>query len=353
MADWGDYHNETGAGWSVWWRIPQQSGGGLEVWWADFRGHRVMWRGSSPFAIVPYHRPLPGALSPPPPNFCFKDGFDVHGGGADFTALHNKALNNQTIVATKDTEAISVHTEGEDGFNPARLTIEAKFQCGWYQYVHSWEFNGDGAIHPRVAMAGHLNPFNRSTPHTHHIYFRVDLDIDGQFPHDVAEFFDHVSLDDPPGGSGDTWTPIPAQGKQLAQTATARKWRVRNTVSQNPGGQFKGYEIEIPQLAGTDPYSTGDLWVTAYRGDGFQQGEGIATEADDLSDKALEGVYAVGPLDLATGNDIVVWVVVRSHHDPRDKSEESEYLPFHYEEFSITPRSFEVLRHAQDPGHPG
>src|SRR5262245_39421559 len=95
MANWGDYHHETGAGWSVYWRIPAAAGGGLELWWADFRGHRVLWRGSSPFAIVPYHRPLPGPLEPPAPNFSYKDGFDVACGGASFTALKKTALNNQ------------------------------------------------------------------------------------------------------------------------------------------------------------------------------------------------------------------------------------------------------------------
>jgi hypothetical protein len=121
----------------------------------------------------------------------------------------------------------------------------------------------------------------------------------------------------------------------------------------------------VPQLAGRDPYSTGDVWVTVYRGDDVQQGEGVARLADNCSDKALEAVYAVGPLDVVTGNDIVLWVVVRSHHEPRhgseegldnpllppvDRPEKGSYLPFHYEEFSITPRNFVVLR---KPDHPG
>jgi hypothetical protein len=32
-----------------------------------------------------------------------------------------------------------------------------------------------------------------------------------------------------------------------------------------------------------------------------------------------------------------------THYSSRDKSEELLYLSFHYEEFSITPRSFEIL----------
>ena len=47
MAPFGDLHHESGAGWSVYWRIINQRGSGLEIWWADFYGRRVMWRGSS------------------------------------------------------------------------------------------------------------------------------------------------------------------------------------------------------------------------------------------------------------------------------------------------------------------
>ena len=36
MANFGDLHQVTGAGWSVYWRINQLDGSGLEIWFADF-----------------------------------------------------------------------------------------------------------------------------------------------------------------------------------------------------------------------------------------------------------------------------------------------------------------------------
>jgi Cu2+-containing amine oxidase len=163
----------------------------------------------------------------------------------------------------------------------------------------------------------------------------------------VCEIFDHNSLNDP---GGDKWVAVPNQAKLLANPATARKWRVRNTVSKNRAGEFKSYEIELPQLAGLTPTSTGDVWVTVYRGDNVQQGEGVG--AADCSDKELESNYAVGPLHPATtGDDIVLWVVIRAHHEPRFNGEEANFLPYHYEEFSIVPRSFaELGRPAGAPG---
>src|SRR5262249_31962526 len=87
-----------------------------------------------------------------------------------------------------------------------------------------------------------------------------------------------------------------------------------------------------------------------YRGDGIQQGEGVGVA--DCSDKELETVYAVGALHPATtGDDIVLWVVIRAHHEPRFNGEEANFLPYHYEEFSIVPRSFAEWRHQGPGGH--
>jgi Cu2+-containing amine oxidase len=341
----GNFHNVTGAGWSVYWRIPKFNGSGLEIWWADFQGRRVMWRGSAPFAIVPYHNP-DTHTEPPGPHFCYKDGIDTQCGGAPFRTLKHGAPNSGApwqsgaFNAANDTDAVVVDVSPATDFEPARLTISAKFQCGWYQYVHRWEFDSYGAIHPQVAMGGMLNPNCPTKAHFHNFYFRIDLDIDGQFPHDVCEVFNHNDLHDP---GGDKWEPVLNQTKLLANSTSSRKWRVRNTISKNQAGEFKSYEIELPQLSGLTPFSTGDVWVTIYRGDGIQQGEGVGVAG--CSDKELETNYAVGPLHPTTGgDDIVLWVVIRAHHEPRFNGEEAIFLPYHYEEFSIVPRSFAELR---------
>lgn len=339
MAAFGDYHQVSGAGWSVFWRISKLHGSGLEVWFADFLGRRVVWRGSQPFAIVPYHRPIVG--DPQPPHYTYKDGASPQWGGVEFTALKKNAPNtwaNSTFFAAVDTEAVDVHVDPAGHFGPAHLTITAKFQCGWYQYVHNWEFDSDGNIHARVAMGGQLNPNDPSKAHAHHMYFRVDLDIDG-FTRDLFEEFEHASYNDP---GGDGWKIINVQGKHFADPARGRKWRVRDAASTSQLGAFRGYEIEVPQLAGRDDYSTGDLWVTVYRGDSVQQGDDVGVAAPN--DEVLAKVYAVGPLDTVNGNDVVFWVAIHAHHEPRHKAEESTFLPYHYAEFSITPRGFEVFR---------
>ena len=338
MSAWGDFHRVTGAGWAVYWRIPDPRAGGLEVWWADFQGRRCMWKGSQPFAIVPYHHPVAG--DPDPPEYTYKDGLGAMCGGVEFYALKSNAPNDDLRTqpqwyAANDLEAVDVSTDLATSFGPAELVIQAKFQCGWYQYVHRWEFNSYGEIHADLGMGGKLNPFDPSKAHVHHMYFRIDLDIDG-FSSDVFEVFRHDGFDDTV--DGDVWTTQNKQGKHLLDPPSARKFRVRDLKSTVSGtGPTRGYEIEVPALAGTDTHSTGDVWATVYRGDTFQTGEDVGMPG--CSDAVLEK-YATGPLDTANGSDVVLWVAVRHHHEPRWAAEESTHLPYHYEGFHIIPRGF-------------
>src|SRR5215212_5644691 len=124
MAAFGDLHAVSGAGWSVYWRIRAMDGSGLEVWFADFQGKRVLWKGTQPFAIVPYHRPV---SEPGPPEHTYKDGLNPQCGGAAFTALRYTAPNSiapwtsSAYNAVLDTEAVRVDLDAGDSFDPAHV----------------------------------------------------------------------------------------------------------------------------------------------------------------------------------------------------------------------------------------
>src|SRR6266849_5273183 len=124
MAPFGGYHWESWAGWSLAWRIPPTESG-LEIWWADFNGRRILWRGSAPFAIVPYHID-PCGVDPKPPNYTFKDGFDPQCDGASFLPLQHGAPNKWNhwgaFSAAQDTDAVVVKKEAADDFHPARMS---------------------------------------------------------------------------------------------------------------------------------------------------------------------------------------------------------------------------------------
>ena len=102
-----------------------------------------------------------------------------------------------------------------------------------------------------------------------------------------------------------------------------------------------GVRDRDPLQGGTDAHSTGDIWATVYRGNHVEQGETVG--AADCGDKELEQI-ASGPFNTTSGSDIVAWVVVRHHREPRFATEERFFLPYHYEGFHIVPQSFELLR---------
>ena len=115
----------------------------------------------------------------------------------------------------------------------------AKFQCGWYQYVHRWEFHGDGEIHPHLGMGGMLNPNDPTKGHTHHMYFRVDLDIDG-FSSDVFEIFDHKTYLDPGGDEGrssrsrvSTWPILRVRASFASATSKALALKVTYVATRS------------------------------------------------------------------------------------------------------------------------
>lgn len=62
----------------------------------------------------------------------------------------------------------------EDG----ELRIVSEVQAGWYRYVCEWWLRDDGVIKPRFGFAGTRNP-RTCMRHQHHVYWRLDLDIDG------------------------------------------------------------------------------------------------------------------------------------------------------------------------------
>jgi hypothetical protein len=64
---------------------------------------------------------------------------------------------------------------------------------------------------------------------------------------------------------------------------------VRDLTSASAMGDKRGFEIELPQGAGTDKYSTGDVWATIYRGGSGQTGADVGL---NCTDDRLETVYA-------------------------------------------------------------
>jgi len=315
------------ADWSVSWSIPTGWGGGLVISKATFRKTSVLFKGTAPFVIVPYHGGLP----------VFKDG--IHHQGAPFDPVlptsANDAVGPGTPPASNDNQwnpwtnpggAVVVDKEAATSLAPATLTIWAKFQCVNYQYVHRWEFRADGSIEVSVGLGGHLWTKNAATSnHVHNFYIRLDVDLAGSTNNAVQQF---AHPNNAP--SSDTWTTIPSEGKRSAVPAQATKWRIVNKTPK-ANGKLRSYELTPgSDMAPDGTYSTADLWVLQY--DSAQDGWAVGT-----NDSVLGGAYLHGG-GAVDGADVVVWVCLRHHHETRQLGEETITLPYEFLSFHMEPR---------------
>ena len=340
MAAFGDFHLVNGAGWSVYWRIRELEGSGLEVWFADFHGRRVLWRGSQPFAIVPYHRPV---LEPKGPEHTYKDG-------------------------TARSAASGVHGPPALGAQQPGALEESRFQR---RRGHRRRGRRRRAgLRLRAGPPGHLRPSSSAAG--------ISTSIAGRSTATAT------SIRGSPWGSaqsvwqGEGARPphvLPARsGSRRFPERRGRGFRARRlrgsgrrrVEADHQAGQASGRSVPSPQVAGPrrheqersgpaprlpdraatdgqpDKYSTGDLWVTVYLGRRHSTGRGRGV---DCTDSVLETVYANGPLDTVNGNDVVLWAV-RAHHEPRHEGESSTTCHITTKS-SVTPRNFEVFREAR------
>jgi hypothetical protein len=318
------------ADWSLSWSIPTGWGAGLVISKATFRGTSVLFKGTAPFVIVPYHGGSP----------VFKDG--INDTGAPFTPVVPSSANDSagpnTPTASNDNQwdpntnpsgAVVVEKNPSSLLEPATLVIWAKLQCANYQYIHRWEFRADGSIEASVGLGGHLWTTNAAgSNHVHNFYFRLDFDMAGSANNAVQEFaHPNNNL------SSDTWTTIGTEGKRTADRAKATKWRVANKTPK-PNGMLRSYEITPGSDMGPDgTYSTADVWILQY--DAAQDGAAVGT-----NDSVLGGAYLHGGGANVDGADVVVWVCLRHHHQTRQLGEETITLPYEFLSVHIEPRDF-------------
>jgi hypothetical protein len=318
------------ADWSLSWSIPTVWGGGLVISQARFRGDMVLYQGTQPFVLVPYHGNSP----------MFKDGLNHM--GAPFTPVVPTSANspvgpgtppagndNQWDPVLNPTGAVVVETEPATLLEPARIVIWAKLQCVNYQYVHHWEFKADGSFEAGVGLGGRLwTTAPGVSNHIHNFYFRLDFDINGSADNAVQQF-EHPN--NSPGTDG--WATLTSEGKRTAHHDSATKWRIVNKAPK-PNGMLRSYELTTHSDMGPDHVaSSGDLWLLSY--DGAQDGAAVGQ-----TDAALDTTYLHPRGTVVDGADVVVWHCMRHHHETRQSGEETITLPYEFLSFHVEPRDF-------------
>lgn len=270
---------------------PVSSGGsGLELRGVHFRGHQVLKRAHTPILNVQYYDQDMNEST------CFRDWVNSEnallmdtpnplGGG-----LYEPTAPAQTVCdkATDPLSPVGDCSWGEPGDCNQGVAVEryqdhvvftSHGQAGWYRYSYRWRFYLDGTIEPEFGFGTYNDTFSSNT-HRHHVYWRLDFDIDGP-ANDV------VSEDDVPftTEASRTWTDLNT------------RWKVEDAVAG------LGYELEPGAqelLLPVDSFSRTDFMVAVYR----------STELDD--DPPGGDSCAIDTSDFVNGEslageDVVMW----------------------------------------------
>jgi primary-amine oxidase len=377
---------KNGTQWSLCWEIRPLEG--LIIKMAFFKGgvingmkdqeRLVLWRASIAELFVPYDNDFAR----------FRDVTSADPLGNHALPLTKKDCRGKLLKGvhpgTKTTDKLVCQEVEDRGIawkllNTAKrgeeLALWSSVQTGAYNYIIRWAFWDDGTIHPSVGLTGALQA--GITDHSHNVYWRFDIDLDG-FANDRVESFHHVQ---DPGlfTAVDSWTPFTKEDASdwspvttpgtLASPATGQTWRVRDKVINNAKGQGISYELipnqevflrgapstpfgQTPELNFTEH----DVWVTSGVGirhlcelfaDNNKTGAGqviLPATCDIPTPYPKKDVteFITTPAEDVDGQDVILWYALHVHHRVRseDGPPGGEPMPIHWAGPMLQPRDF-------------
>ncbi|MCC3772828.1 hypothetical protein K6I34_006743, partial [Streptomyces sp. UNOC14_S4] len=260
------------------------NGSGVELRFVDYQGSRVLYQGHVPILNVKYAGDRCGPFRDwANEEVCFNaTGTDPAGPGYRLCTSAPRTILD-TGTDRGNFRGVAFFHDG------SALRIVSELAAGWYRYITEWQLGDDGTIRPRFGFAAVTNPCT-CLAHTHHAYWRLDLDAGVASPNRVDEFDD---------GTG--WTPIRRETRRRRDAARHRQWRVVNPATGH------GYSLVPGANDGTaDAYGVGDLWVLRFRAGEIDDGVRLDTRAD--IDAFVNG-------ESVDGQDVVLWYAAHFLHD--------------------------------------
>jgi len=188
---------------------------------------------------------------------------------------------------------VAIYVDGPE------VVFVSELEAGWYRYIPIWRFNVNGTIRPRWAFGAIDNGCTCKTHH-HHVYWRLDFDIETAANNLVEEFNDPILV----GNSN--WHKKVYEIRRPKDAGHKRKWKISNTVTGS------AYELVPGQDGNSDAYGIGDLWVLRYHPNEIDDGQGFTTNAA-LSQAHIDNFKS--PAELVENQDVVIWYAAHFLHD--------------------------------------
>jgi hypothetical protein len=181
---------------------------------------------------------------------------------------------------------VAVYTEGQE------VVLKSQMTAGWYRYVTEWRFHLDGTLRPRFGFGGvQWSAMCVCKIHHHHVYWRLDFDIESAGNNVVRE------VNNPPSNFDFIY-------ETKRPKANGRRWEVANTRTNNAYTLIPGSND-----GASSAFGVGDLWVLGYH----------SNEIDDGQDNTVVNTQANLDKFITNGEtvkdrDVVLWYAAHFRH---------------------------------------
>ena len=265
-------------------------GSGVELRYVSYRGRSVLYQAHVPILNVLYDANACG----PYRDWQYQEGMIQANGTGVAPGFMLCPTPAQTILDTGSDVGnflgVAIYVAGQE------VVLVSEMQAGWYRYISEWRLHTNGTIRPRFGFDA-TSSSCVCVRHHHHVYWRLDFDIETAGNNIIREF------NDPPIIAGSNWHTKQYEIMRLRSQPHQRRWRVENAASQ------RGYTV-IPgandSTAAGDPYAKGDVWFLRYHAGEIDDSPIIGTEIQ--IDKYRNGESLVN-------QDVVVWYGAHFTHD--------------------------------------
>jgi hypothetical protein len=253
----------------------------------NFRGKRVLTRANAPILNVQYY----GNACGPYRDWQYDEGNFAATGTDVAPGIRMCTSPPQTILESGSDagnfRGVAVYD------NKDEVTLVSELEASWYRYISRWTLTDSGVIKPRFGF-GAIQQSCVCNIHTHHVYWRLDFDINTA-AHNVV-------VDNLPGGP----ELVKVEAMRPRVDRLNQTWTISNTLTNESVVLRPG-----PWDGNYDKYGRGDVWVLAGH---------APNELDDgCSTLSCGGDTRINLAQVLNGeltndSDIVVWYGAHFNH---------------------------------------
>ena len=286
---------------------------GIELRDVKYRGKSVLKRIHAPVLNVKYDNDACGPFR----DWQYQEGM-FQATGTDLPGSNGGLRDCGTNVATTALDS------GNDTGNfkgvafyqqDGEVVLVTEMNAGWYRYICEYRLAADGTIRPRYGYGATANSCV-CLAHTHHVYWRMDFDIDTPDNNEVLPLSNRGIFNA---------RPYSTETKLYRNASRPSNWLIRNTVTGD--GYILAQNLNDGHAGPSPDYGRGDVWILKFQGTAA-----APTELDDPGTGSAANIDA-----WVTGEslkqDVVIWYAGHYYHNDggngieHERSRPDEFTP--------------------------